>query len=58
MPNVKSPETRRSKNVTIRLTIEELEILDDEAEKRQCTRTDVIRGLINDSTFAQDARNE
>jgi uncharacterized protein (DUF1778 family) len=58
MPNLKSPEDRRSKNVTIRLKTEELEILDNEAEIRQCTRTDVIRDFINDSNFAQDARNE
>ena len=58
MVNVKSPETRRSKNMTIRLTTEALDVLDNEAEKRQCTRTDVIRDLIDKSTFAVDARNE
>ena len=58
MPNIKSPETRKSKNVTIRLTKEERDILDNEADKRICTRTDVMRDLINKSEFAMFARNE
>lgn len=46
MPNIKSPEARRSQNVTIRLTTAQLRTLDDEAEYRQSTRTDVIRDFI------------
>ncbi len=58
MANIKAPEERRSHNITMRLTMEELKIVDDEAEKRQCTRTDVMRDLIDKSTFAQEARFE
>tara|TARA_R110000824_G_scaffold33479_2_gene107241 strand:- start:7475 stop:7648 length:174 start_codon:yes stop_codon:yes gene_type:complete len=56
MSNVKSPEERKSKNVTVRLKEEELIILDNEAEDRQCTRTDLIRDMINKSQFAIEAR--
>ncbi len=58
MSNIKPQETRRSQSITMRLTIEEVTLLDDEAERRQCTRTDIVRGLIDDSTFAKDARDE
>jgi len=51
--NIKEPANRRSKNVTFRLTEAQLEILDSEAEKRQCNRTDVMRSLIEESDFAK-----
>jgi len=58
MPNIKSPEERRSQNITVRLTQTEVKLVDDEAENKQCTRTDIIRELIHGSEFYQNAQEQ